>query len=856
MDGLGVAASAARMSGGWFRPVALSLLGLLAGWHPVTGWAAEPTISTIAGGGSPASGNGDGGPATAARLELPVAVAADDAGNVYVAERYTSTVRRISAAGIITTVAGNGERDYNGDGIPATAASIDVMGIAVDATGILHIADGTGRIRKVSASGVISTIAVTTAYGAATRVAVSRSGVIYAVGGNRILRVTANGGVQPYAGTGERGFSGDGGQALQAQFEGISSIAVDLQERVYVVDGEQRVRRIDLDGVIRTVAGDGRFRIDPVATSYRWLRPLGVATDSRGNFYVAGATNVVRIVNADGIAADAAGMTVDGGWLVVSGARGFSGDGGPAATALLDEPEAVALDRRDNIYIADTVNGRIRKVTPVPTPRTPAGMDAFGRYSAYGVGSFVSHVAIGDVNGDGRKDALLTTTTWGGDFREPDRDMRLWVFLQKPDGILAAARAHVYAPTEADGRAGAGLAAADLNGDGFDDVVVGTLTGVTVFLGNAQGLATGIPYASNNRNAQVTHSVNIVDLDRDGRPDVLTLSSGRTEGGWAGTDETGLVIHHGNGMGGFARQSFIPRPANVNWAPLRIEDMNDDGLPDLTSSWSDIVDGYYRGGAEITLHNGVAGFRTTTRMMPALDVSWGPGYAVGDFDTDGRKDVIVSYGVNAPDAAYAWFRQLPAGNFVEQAMWKAFDVPQEMLSADMDGDGRHDLLVLHSGWSSIGYHEQTDDGLDVEIKYHIPHSGNAEFPSLAVGDMNGDGCKDVVVADRNHGLIVLPGKNCSPPRRIRASGSQPLAPPGALSLNRVTTQAEGAAVPPGVRGTVSNPRVGVAQGRVSELSSRASVVGGPIRPRIVLFLLGVLGMFAFAGAWSIRLVRR
>lgn len=856
MDGLGLAASAARMSGDWCRSLTLSLLVLVGGWHPATGRAAEPMISTIAGGGAPASGNGDGGPATAARLEEPVAVAADDDGNVYVAERYTSTVRRISAAGIITTVAGNGERDYNGDGIPATAASIDVMGIAVDAAGILHIADGTGRIRKVSASGVVSTIAVTTAYGAATRIAISRSGVVYAVAGNRVLRVTANGGVQPYAGTGERGFSGDGGQALQAQFEGISSIAVDLQERVYVVDGEQRVRRIDRDGVIRTVAGGGIFRIDPVATSYRWLRPLGVATDSRGNFYVAGATNVVRIVNADGIAADAAGMTVDGGWLVVSGARGFSGDGGPAATALLDQPEAVALDRRDNIYIADTVNGRIRKVTPVPTPRTPAGMDAFAPYSAYAVGSFASHVAIGDVNGDGRKDALLTTTTWGGDFREPDRDMRLWVFLQNPDGTLAAARAHVYAPTEVDGRTGVGLAAADLNGDGFDDVVVGTLTGFTVFMGNVQGLAPGISYASNNPNAQVTHSVNIVDLDRDGRLDVLTLSSGRAEGGWAGTDETGLVIHHGNGMGAFMRQSFVPRPANVNWNPLRIEDMNGDGLPDLVNTWSDIVDGYYRGGAEITLHNGVAGFRTTTRMTATLDVSWGPGYAVGDFDSDGRKDIIVSYEQNAPDAAYAWFRQLPAGNFVEQAMWKAFDAPQEMLSADMDGDGRHDLVVLHSGWSSIGYHEQADDGLDVEIKYHIPHSGNAEFPSLAVGDMNGDGCKDVVVADRNHGLIVLPGKNCSPPRRIRAAGSQPLSPPGALAPHRVAAQAEGAAARARERVDESKVRAGAGSGRGSESSRRAGAAGEPVRPRTILFLLAILGMLAFAGIGNTQLVRR
>ncbi|WP_158636542.1 FG-GAP-like repeat-containing protein [Luteimonas marina] len=835
--------------------LALLLLGH-ACWQPALGQAVQPVITTIAGGGAPATGNGDGGPATSARVEEPVGVAVDAAGNVYVAERYGFTVRKVGTSGVITTVAGNGTQMFNGDGIPATSAAIDVRGIAVDAAGHLYIADGAnGRVRKVSPAGIISTIA-RTGLTFPTRVAVSRTGTVFVVDGSRVFRIVAGGGIEAFAGTGQQGSSGDGGPALQAMLDAPSSIAVDRQGTVYIVEGQERVRRIGADGVIRTVAGGGHFRIDPKATNYDWLAPLAVAADSRGNFYVAGRSNVVRIVNADGIAADAAGTTIDGGGWVAGGNHGFAGDGGPAVDAWLYEPEAVALDGHDNLYIADTRNNRIRKVTAVPTPRTPAGIDAFSAYRAYGVGSYVVHAAIGDINGDGRNDVLLTTATWGGDYVDPEKDMRLWLFLQQPDGTLASPRGQVYAPTESGGRFGTGLGVADLNGDGFDDVVVGTLTGITVFLGNATGLSSGLAHRSNFPNAEPSLSVTIMDVDRDNRLDVVTLSSGRSEGGSSWQDRTGLIVHHGNGLGGFTRQSFIERPANVDWTFLRATDVNRDGLPDLTSGWSGIVDGYYRGGAEVTLHNGVAGFRPTTRITPALDVSWGPTYAFGDFDADGRKDAIVSHVANSPEAAYARFRHLPDGGFVEEAVWQAFDVPEEMLAADMNGDGRDDLLVIHSGWSSVGYHEQTtDSGLDVEIKYYIPHSSHPKTPSLAVGDLNGDGCKDVAIADRNHGLIVLAGRNCIVARR--SNGSQPLAP-GVLTRSGGLASASGPDGRSGSRaqrGSAGN--VAVQESVHDDVTGSVEDAGSrrwPLRRSLLIFF-GLFGVMATMAALKFRIYR-
>jgi hypothetical protein len=123
----------------WGALVAATVL--LASWQVSEAQSSIPIITTVAGGGNP-TGNGDGGPATAARLNNVQQVAVDAAGNLYLAENYAFRVRKVSATGIISTLAGNGNQLYNGDNIPATAAAMDVRGVAVDASGNVYIADG------------------------------------------------------------------------------------------------------------------------------------------------------------------------------------------------------------------------------------------------------------------------------------------------------------------------------------------------------------------------------------------------------------------------------------------------------------------------------------------------------------------------------------------------------------------------------------------------------------------------------------------------------------------------------------------------------------------------------------------
>jgi len=223
-------------------------------------------ISTVAGNGTKGY-SGDGGPATLAQLNNPFDLAIDPAGNIYIAEKYNKVIRKVNTAGIITTFAGNGTSGYSGDGGPATVAQFTSPdGVAVDNTGNVFIADGQNAvIRKVNSAGIISTI----------------------------------------AGKGTYGYSGDGGQATSAQFavNSPNDITIDNAGNIYAADYENHViRKIDTSGIISTVAGMGKQ-------------------------------------------------------------AGYSGDGGPATSAKLWFPTAISVDSCNNLYITDSYNNRIRKVS-------------------------------------------------------------------------------------------------------------------------------------------------------------------------------------------------------------------------------------------------------------------------------------------------------------------------------------------------------------------------------------------------------------------------------------------------------------------------------------------------------------
>ena len=345
-------------------------------------------ITTVAGTGE-LGFSGNGGQAAGAQLAYPTGVAVDTSGNVYVADRGNHRVRKVDAAGGITTVAGTGELGFSGDGGQAAGAQLAYpAGVAVDASGNVYVADrGNHRVRKVDAAGGITTVAGTGELGFSgdggqaagaqlaypTGVAVDASGNVYVAdrGNHRVRKVDAAGGITTVAGTGELGFSGDGGQAAGAQLAYPTGVAVDASGNVYVADrGNHRVRKIDAAGGITTVAGMGQLG-DGGDSGEDMQAPLNeissVAVDGTGNVYVA-ARNQVRRVDWTGSISTFAG----------TGVQGFSGDGGPAMAAQFHDVAGMAVDGVGNVFVADRENRRIRRIDAEGTVTTYAGTGEFG----------------------------------------------------------------------------------------------------------------------------------------------------------------------------------------------------------------------------------------------------------------------------------------------------------------------------------------------------------------------------------------------------------------------------------------------------------------------------------------------
>ena len=333
----------------------------------------------------------DEGPAVEAELYNPLGVAVDGTGNLYIADTGNHRIRKVDAAGTITTIAGTGELGFGGDGGPAVEAELyNPLGVAVDGVGNVFIADwGNHRIRKVDSSGVITTIAGTGERGfggdegpateAGLRnplgVAVDGTGNLYIAdtGNHRIRKVDSSGVITTIAGTGERGFGGDGGPAVEAGLRNPYDVTVDGAGNLYIADtGNHRIRKVDSTGTITTIAGTGErgFSGDEgPATEAQLAPPFGVAVDGTGNLYIADTGNHrIRKVDSTGTITTIAG----------TGERGFSGDEGPATEAQLALPNGVAVDGAGNLYIADTSNHRIRKVDSSGVITTIAGTGELG----------------------------------------------------------------------------------------------------------------------------------------------------------------------------------------------------------------------------------------------------------------------------------------------------------------------------------------------------------------------------------------------------------------------------------------------------------------------------------------------
>ena len=328
-----------------------------------------PRITTFAGTGQGAVSQ-DGSPALATDLATVDGLAVNQNGDVYVADALRI---RMVHDGVVSTVAGSGSNNpgFSGDGGPALQAQLSISGaggfafnrgtagLALDRVGNLFLTDtGNDRVRKVTPGdvGVISTVVT----GAEPRgITIDGQGDIFVAetGANRVEKLDSNGALSIFAGTGRAGFSGDNGPALAAQLSAPEGLAVDQQGDLYIADaGNDVVRKVTPEGTITTVAGNGTN--GPAGDGGPAVRaelsiPTGLAVDARGNLYIAdSANNRVRKVDLAGKISTVAG----------TGQAGWAGDDGPAASAELNEPVALAVDRAGDLYIADLGNNRVRRV--------------------------------------------------------------------------------------------------------------------------------------------------------------------------------------------------------------------------------------------------------------------------------------------------------------------------------------------------------------------------------------------------------------------------------------------------------------------------------------------------------------
>ena len=359
------------------------------------------SVETIAGNGNKMFA-GDGGPATGATLSFPHGIAVDNNDNVIVSDKGNYRIRKISPNGIIHTIAGKGIRGNIGDGLPAMKASLyGATTLKLNNKGEIFIISPSGfvsLIRKIDGKGIMRKFLDTVTPRYLESIAKSKykgkvqtgelatittfSDFAFDQKGNmfisdrlnhQIRKVDSKGNITTIAGTGESGYYGDGGPASEAAFRDPSALATDKEGNLYIADGANNlIRKIDTKGIISTIAGNGKHDNSgdggpALEASIRNMDYLKVSP--KGELHIVGMnSNVIRKVTRDGKIVKVAGR----------GYQGYSGDGGPATKAMLKSPLAIAFDSKNNMYITDMGNNRIRKVDANGIISTFAGTGNFG----------------------------------------------------------------------------------------------------------------------------------------------------------------------------------------------------------------------------------------------------------------------------------------------------------------------------------------------------------------------------------------------------------------------------------------------------------------------------------------------
>jgi streptogramin lyase len=710
------------------------------------------TVTTFAGTAlSPGATDGTG---SAARFNRPGGLVVDTAGNVYVADTYNSTIRKITAGAVVTTLAGSAGSAGSADGASGTARFNYPNGVAVDSSGNIYVADTyNSTIRKITSNGAVGTLAgtagssgATDGTGSAARfngpvgVALDALGNVYVADfyNDTIRKVASGQVVTTVAGaTGTRGSTNATGGA--ARFNFPYGVAVTGAGNIYVADSQNdTIRSITPGGAVATFAGGVLTpgATDGTGTGARFNTPDGVAVDGSGNVYVADTNNhTIRKITPAGVATTFAGSALNPGSA-----------NGTGSAARFNYPSGVAVDSAGNVYVADTANHTIRKITPGGVVTTLAGLaGSFGPTD--GTGSVARFYGPSGVAVDGSGNVYVADT---------DNDTIRKVtpagvvttlagtggIAGSADGTGAAARFYYPEGVAVDGSGN--IFVADTYNQTIRKVtsagVVTTLAGVTLSVNSADGTGSaarfnyptsiavdgsGTLYVADFDNSAIRKGVRPGagntgvpgDFNGDGKPDLLWENST--------TGDNYIWLMDGTTF----QSSVYLATLSTDWSIAGTGDFNGDGKTDLVWENASTGDRYF------WLMNGST--FTSAVYLGNLAPSWHIA-GTGDFNGDGQTDLVWEN--TSTGDRYVW---LMNGTTFTSSVYLGNLDPSWRIAAigDFNSDGKPDLV-----WENTSTGDRYIWIMNGTTFFSSVYLGNLapSWHIAGTGDFNGDGKTDLI----------------------------------------------------------------------------------------------------------------